>query len=307
MSVTRISCVVIVLLAGAVGPRLRAAADDETLQRAKGLYATAAYDEALAVLDQLQKGSAAPAPDSAAIAEYRVFCLLALDRLDEARKNIEGILHSNPRYLPSDDQASPRIQNVFRDVRRQTLPKIVMERYAVAKAAFERKDTAAAQQFDDVLALLEDPDLDQASALKDLRTVASAFRDLANALATSTPKPVDGSTAQTAAIAKPQVADIIYTMADTDVTPPIAQSQRIPPWRPASPIAAMQEFKGTLRLLIDQAGVVVSAAMPSSTGLAYDQQLLRAARDWRFVPAQKQGQPVRYLKVIEFHLKPTAP
>jgi hypothetical protein len=82
------------------------------------------------VLDQLQ--NAAPAEDSTSIAEYRVFCLLALDRRDEARKSIDDILHNNPHYLPSADQASPRIQSVFRDVRRQSLPKIVMERYAAA-------------------------------------------------------------------------------------------------------------------------------------------------------------------------------
>jgi outer membrane biosynthesis protein TonB len=36
----------------------------------------------------------------------------------------------------------------------------------------------------------------------------------------------------------------------------------------------------------------------------YDQALLRAARDWKFQPARRQGQPVRYLKVVEIHLAP---
>src|SRR5437868_10821199 len=134
------------------------------------------------------------------IAEYRVFCLLALDRRDEARKNIDRILHTNPLYQPSADQASPRIQSIFRDVRRQSLPKIVMERYAAAKAAFERKDSHAAQQFDDVLALLDDPDLQEASALTDLRAVASAFRDLTKALAASATPVADAALAQQAAI-----------------------------------------------------------------------------------------------------------
>ena len=44
----------------------------------------------------------------------------------------EPILHDNPLDRPSSDQASPRIQSVFRDVRRESLPKIVMERYAAA-------------------------------------------------------------------------------------------------------------------------------------------------------------------------------
>ena len=153
----------------------------DTLAQAKELYASAAYDEALAVLDRLQ--SAAPGSETASIAEYRVFCLLALDRRDEAQKDIEGLLHTNPMYMPSADQTSPRIQGVFRDVRRQSLPKIVMERYAVAKASFEHKDPKAGPQFDDVLALLEDPDVQGASALNDLKTVVTAFRDLTKAMA----------------------------------------------------------------------------------------------------------------------------
>ena len=158
MIFTRTSLAAVVLVAGIFGSVTVASASDDTLVRAKSLYAAAAYDEALAVLDQLQN---APAEDSTSIAEYRVFCLLALDRGDEARKNIDGILRSNPRSLPSPDQASPRIQGIVRDVRRASLPKIVVERYTAAKAAFERKDPRAVQQFDDVLALLDDSDLDR--------------------------------------------------------------------------------------------------------------------------------------------------
>jgi tetratricopeptide (TPR) repeat protein len=130
-----------------------AASANDTLAQAKELYASAAYDEALAVLDRLQSSERRSA-ETTSITEYRVYCLLALDRRDEARKDIEGILHDNPQYLPSDAQASPRIQSVFRDVRRQALPKIVLERYAIAKASFERKDPQAGPQFDSVLTLL---------------------------------------------------------------------------------------------------------------------------------------------------------
>ena len=56
----------------------RAASAADTLAQAKELYASAAYDEALAVLDRLQ--GAAMVSETTSIAEYRVFCLLALDR-----------------------------------------------------------------------------------------------------------------------------------------------------------------------------------------------------------------------------------
>jgi hypothetical protein len=299
-----IRAAILLLAAFGGGARSVSGSDDDPLVRAKGLYAAAAYDEALAVLDQLQKAS--PPEDSTAIAEYRVFCLLALDRRDEARTNIDRILHDNPLFTPSADQTSPRIQSVFHEVRVQSLPKIVLERYTAAKAAFERKDSGAAQQFDDVLTLLGDPDLDPMSTLSDLRTIASAFRDLARAQAASAASVADMRAAQQPPVPTEQMRDLIYTAADADVTPPVVKSQRMPPWRPA-PQATVQEFRGVLRLLIDQTGAVVSAAMAASTVPMYDSLLVRAARDWKFLPAQKQGVPVRYLKLIEIQLKATAP
>jgi len=299
-----IRAAILLLAAFAGGAQSASGSDDDTLVRAKGLYAAAAYDEALAMLDQLQKAS--PAEESAAITEYRVFCLLALDRRDEARTNIDRMLHDNPLYQPSADQMSPRIQSVFREVRRQSLPKIVLERYAAAKAAFERKDSGAAQQFDDVLTLLGDSDLDPTSALSDLRTVASAFRDLAKAQAVSSASAAETRAAQQPPVPTEQAREVIYTAADADVTPPVMRLQRMPPWRP-SPQATVQEFRGVLRLVIDQSGAVLSAAMAATTLPAYDALLVRAARDWKFLPAQRQGVPVRYLKLIEIQLKATAP
>jgi tetratricopeptide (TPR) repeat protein len=304
MNFTRTGLAAVVFVAGLSGSARAASGSDDTLGHAKSLYAAAAYDEALAVLDQLQH--AAPAEDSTSIAEYKVFCLLALDRRDEARQNIDGILRNNPLYRPSDDQASPRVQSIFRDVRRQSLPKIVVERYTAAKAAFERKDARAVQQFDEVLALLDDRDVDQTSTLTDLRAVASAFRDLAKAVAASAPSAADAGPAQQPALPQQAPQNVIYTAADPDVTPPVAQSQPMPMWRPSA-MESTKEFKGALRLLIDESGAVISATMPATTRAAYDQMLIRAAREWKFLPAQKQGMPVRYLKLIEIQLKPTAP
>jgi tetratricopeptide (TPR) repeat protein len=295
------------VLAGWMGvARLAAAAD--TLAQAKELYASAAYDEALAVLDRLQ--SAASKTETASIAEYRVFCLLALNRRDEAQKDIEDILHSNPLYMPSGDQASPRIQGVFRDVRRQSLPKIVLERYAVAKASFERKDPNAGPQFDDVLALMDDPDVQATPALNDLRTVVTAFRDLTKAMV-ATPTPASAAQAQAITPLTPAGPELsperlrVFTSADADVAPPVAQSQRIPPWVPDRAIAA-QDFHGTLELLIDETGGVVTATMRASAHPTYNRLLLRAARDWKFTPARHDGKPVRYLKIVEVHLKPAS-
>jgi tetratricopeptide (TPR) repeat protein len=307
---TRTTAALALVVAGWTTVASVASAND-TLAEAKVLYASAAYDEALAVLDRLQ--SAAPAGETTSIAEYRVYCLLALDRRDEARKDIEGILHDNPQYQPSGDQASPRIQSVFRDVRRQSLPKIVLERYAIAKASFERKDPLAGPQFDSVLTLLDDPDVQATPALSDLRTVVTAFRDLTKAMAAAqTPAPMVAQRLDTGASLPPTSLDpqasdglAIYTSADPDVAPPIARTQRIPPWIPGRAGAA-QEFHGTLELLIDVTGAVMSSTMRTSAHPTYNRLLLRATREWTFTPARRQGVPVRYLKIVDIHLKPPA-
>jgi TonB family protein len=305
MGFKKITCSVVlflIVLAGIVS------AAGESLDRAKSLYASAAYDEALTVLDQL---SGTPAPDdSTTIAAYRVYCLLALDRQEEARTLIDRLLHQSPFFVPSADEAPPHIQTIFRDVRRATLPKIARERYADAKAAFERKDPQTAGQFDELLTLLDDSDLRDWSAAADLRAVASAFRDLARAVAAT---PASAAPDARAAEVRPQLPlppleppDIIYTTADQEVTPPLSVLQRIPQWRPTSQEAS-QDYKGVLRLIIDRSGAVESVSMPTGTRPAYDQTLMRAARDWKFQPAQRQGRPVKYLKVIEIHLAPVAP
>jgi TonB family protein len=303
MGFKTISCSVVLVLTAFA--RIVSAGDDASLDRAKSLYASAAYDEALTVLDQV---SATPATDDRmTIAAYRVYCLLALDRQEEARASIDRLLRQSPLFVPSDNEASPRIQTVFRDVRRAALPKIVRERYADAKAAFDRKDSQTARQFDDLLTLLDDPDLKDWSAAADLRSVASAFRDLAKAVAAApiSPAPAARSTEPPLQPAL-EPPDITYTSTDADVTPPVALSQRAPQWRPSSR-EATQEYRGVLRLLIDRSGAVLSATMPTGTRPAYDDALVRAAREWKFQPAQKQGRPVKYLKIIEIRLAPSAP
>jgi hypothetical protein len=306
MGIKQISCSVVLLLAGFAGI---VSADDESLDRAKSLYASAAYDEALSVLDHL---AGAPAlGDPMSIAAYRVYCLLALDRQDEARALIDLILHQSPLFVPSPNEASPHIQTIFRDARRAALPKIARERYTDAKTAFDRKDPQTARQFEDLLTLLDDPDLRDWQAAADLRSVAAAFRDLSKAMAAA-PAPAAAAApavAKTVELKSPplQPPDITYTAADTDVIPPVALTQKAPQWYPASSHEAAQEYKGVLRLMIDRSGAVVSATMPAGTRPAYDLALMRAARDWKFQPAQKQGRPVSYLKIIEIRLTPNAP
>ena len=61
------------------------------------------------------------AAEATEVAEYRAFCLLALDRRDEARKAIEQIIADDPFYSPSDSKTSPRIRTVFEDILNQPI------------------------------------------------------------------------------------------------------------------------------------------------------------------------------------------
>src|SRR6185436_9346758 len=163
-------------------------AGQDALTRAKDLYASAAYDDALAVLDQLKLDSSSP--DVVEAGQYRAFCLLALGRNDEGRKAIAAIVEADPLFQPAETQMSPRLVTVFRDVRKELLPRIVQQSYGEAKAAFDRKELeAAAIGFDRVLLLLNDPDLPASSGSADLRMLATGFRDLSK-VAPPLPPPV---------------------------------------------------------------------------------------------------------------------
>jgi len=88
------------------------------------------------------------------------------------------MLNDDPLYQPAEDSASPRVLSVFRETRRLLLPGIVRERYAAAKAAFERRDPQARERFELVLTLLDDPEIHTLPTFADLRTVVAAFRDV---------------------------------------------------------------------------------------------------------------------------------
>jgi hypothetical protein len=156
------------------------------LAAAKDLYLTAAYEDALAALDRVKE--AGPSPSEAREIElYRAFCLLALKRQAEAEKAIEALIALDPLYRPQESDAAPWVRASFRATRRRVLPSAVQQRYQDAKAAFGRKEYAlAATEFQFVLAILKDPDLDPIDAdqrLADLLVLAQGFLDLSQAAA----------------------------------------------------------------------------------------------------------------------------
>ena len=116
----------------------------KSLSAAKDLYAAAAYEEALTVLDGLRNSADHASQDSRDIEQYRAFCLLALGRKGDAEHAIEGVVAAEPMYQPGEAEASPRVRAAFADVRRRMLPSIAQQKYVSAKATFDRKEFSAA-------------------------------------------------------------------------------------------------------------------------------------------------------------------
>jgi tetratricopeptide (TPR) repeat protein len=301
MTITRTASAIAIVLAlsSVVGSEVRAS--DDSLARAKDLYASAAYDEALALLNQFNDSSPSEAVE---VDQYRAFCLLALGRRDDAGKVIQQIVEADPSFQPSETQASPRLQEAFRDVRRRVLPSIVRQSYADGKAAFERKEfELAIRRFDNVISLLNDPDIVGRDELKDLRTLSTGFRDLI----TTSNEPVATPATVAAPIvvnppSKPESDDSVYGPEDADVVPPVTISQALPAWQRTN--HETQAYEATLILVIDQTGRVTSVNMTGTLQPSYSSLLRDAVNQWKFQPATKNGVPVKFRKILAIRLKP---
>lgn len=280
------------------------AADQDALVQAKALYTAAAYDEALAILSQLDGDAGSGSIEAK---QYRAFCLLALGRADDARNVIQQIVETNPSFQPSEAQVSPRLLDAFRDVRRKVLPALVRQSYAEAKTAFERKDfDVAGRGFTGVIALLDDGDTKGVGDLQDLRILSNGFLELIATLPKAESRPPAETDPPPASVATPAapIRDpaTIFDVGNTDVTAPVAISQTVPPWHPAKRDA--QASNGTMILVVDERGDVTSISMQGITDPAYAALLRRAASRWKYQPATRNGVPVKYRRLVAIHLNP---
>lgn len=271
---------------------------ENPLTAARDLYASARYDEALAVLSGLP--SDVVATDRKSIEQYRSLCLLALGRSSEAEGAIAAVIMADPVFVPGEAEASPRVRAAFSEVRQRLLPQIASTRYVAAKAAFDRKDYSLAEsQFRSLLALLDDPQM--GGRLPDLRTLTNGFLDLATAAAAPPPEPkkVDAATPAPAAATPPPTPKEprIWTAEDAGVTAPVAIRQDVP--RVPTTISAQARERALLDIVIDEQGRVTNLSLKMSIHPMYDPQLLAAAREWRYRPAVVDGVPVKFRKLIQ--------
>jgi TonB family protein len=259
----------------------------DSLDTAKDLYASAAYEDALRVFSRLQGD--APRPE---IEQYRVSCLIALGRTAEADKVIQGVVASHPMFVPNSGETSPRIQELFARARRQQLPDIARQTYVEAKAALDRKDRAAALSgFERVLVLIESAGEFASGTLGELRILAAGFLDLSRALPAPSATPPAAQTASRPS--KPRA-----------ITPPVALKQAMPAWLPSDNLSRQGAFNGTVRVMISAAGRVENAEIVQSVHPGYDRLLLQAARGWEYQPALSDGRPIVSEQLVQVQLKP---
>ncbi len=235
----------ITLLAGSVYAQ-------DPLSAAKELYASAAYDEALAALDRLKAG-ASPAL-TIEIDQYRAFCLFALGRTGEAEAVAEGVIRANPLVDLRSEETSPRIVALFADLQKRMLPGLIRDRYRAARASMEEADAAATTtELEQVQRMLTKARSVGAwdEALADMSVLVEGFLDLSRsqtarraaaapaAPPAAAPAPPPASTTATAAPLVPAGGAPASRPTNVPAAPAIAAaSQPAPPEAPAAPARA---------------------------------------------------------------------
>jgi hypothetical protein len=296
-TVLHVLSVTVALAAGLAAPAL---AQEGPLAVARDLYASARYDEALAMLNGVRQQESANPINLRSIEQYRSLCLLALGRGAEAEAAIAVVVASDPMYQPTETEASPRVRSAFSDVRQRQLPDIARTRYVSAKVSFDRKDyPAAEQQFRELLRLIDDPDM--GGRLGDLRMLVAGFVDLSAAATAPAPeaKPEPRREEALPIAPAPVVPDPqrVYTSEDEGVIPSTPIRQEVP--RVPPQIVNQTRDRGILDVTIDEQGRVIAAAIRLGLHPIYDSQILLAVRDWRYQPATLNGRPVKFRKIIQ--------
>jgi TonB family protein len=289
-----------ILLASLAWNRQTAAAD---LDDAIALYAEASYEAALEALNAADMQASDDLVD-----QYRALCFLALNRQLEAELSLERIVERSPLYRIDAAAVSPKIVDVFEQVRLRTLPRMARELYVAAKGQYDRAEFPEAR-----LGFLRLGEVVQeASAigagdnLQDLVQLGEGFLVLIEAKLAPPPAPEPEPTDLVEAVPDPEVPEEgrIYSSTDTNVVPPVPIERDVPPWVPPDGALAQTTIHGAVEFVVDENGTVVQAAIAQPMWLPFDRSLLAATRDWRFRPATLGGTPVKFQQRLSISLEP---
>ena len=282
------------------------AADQEMLASAKSLYESAAYEAALSEFSAIHTSELADTVDT-----YKALCLLGLGRVRDAEHALELVVTRQPLLVLNDEEYSPRVVALFREVRKKALPAAAQQLYMAARTDYEsKKYDAAAAGFKQALQVIAEigPD-SQTTTLADLKELSSGFATLADAKIAAQTAPPPRAAAPAPAAAPPAAAMMgpaFYTLADIDVTPPVVVVQPIPSWTFTTGYAPNRVFSGVLEVLIDANGRVETATLAEPVWPPYDLVLLSAAKRWQYQPAMREGKPVKFKRTLVINIDPGA-
>jgi TonB family protein len=181
----------------------------------------------------------------------------------------------------------------------------MQQKYAQAKAAYDRKDyKTATVTFGELLSLFDDPDLAgaaQKSPLADLRMLSDGFHQLSLQALVPPPAPEPPPVVATVKPAAPvPEAPRVYSSSDTNIVPPSAVRQELPPFSGVLD----RPFIAAMEVVIDENGKVISATVRGAVPASYDRQAVAAAQTWRYRPATLNGAPVKFRKFIQLSVTP---
>jgi TonB family protein len=294
----RLLVLVVLLLAG-VAP----VSGQESVQVAQTLYASASYDEALVVLDRLEKATLSLS-ELKVINQQRALCLLALGRGAEAEMAIAAVVTADPLFRLDASSVSPRVRSAFRDVRTRLLPELVQKEYVEARRLYDEQAwPEAAVAFERVLTLSTDADLtaEQQAALADRRLLADGFAKLAHAAAAPPPPPPAPRPEAEVPVSPAIDYDLVFAGATPGIVAPVTLRQDLPQWNHSS--LPLPRHSGSLEIVISAQGVVERATMVQSVAAFYDRVVLDAVKHWRYEPASLDGRPVRFRKMIRISFR----
>ncbi len=284
--------IALVCFAGALAP----AAAQSPLEQARGLYTSAEYEAALSLLDT----GAIPDPSGEVDAQLiRVSCLMALGRADEADTLVERVVIAHPAYLPAAD-ASPRVRAAFQAVRDRVLPPLARRLYDEGRTAFNRGAFAdAVAVLERGLPVIEALAMEGRAGMEDLRILTNGF--LALGRERVVPVPVAPAPLPSRPTVSEPVPAVVAGIAEPS-SAPVAIRQDLPPWIyvVGGPEA---RFRGAVDVWIDVRGRVVGAVIAAPVHPLYDDELLQAARRWRYAPARRGGRAVAARKRVEVEVR----
>jgi len=287
----------------------------DSLNAAKDLYASAAYEDALSTLIRLTEGSSAP-DIARQVDEYRAFCLYALGRTGEAESVAESIIRREPLMKLDAADASPRLELMFSNVRKRLLPALIRDRFRTARSALDQKNLSAAepQLVEARLMIAEAEKLGvKDDGLADLTVLVDGFLQLVRTTAEQRPAPLPAVATPPDApglAARQKVEPLppgpsavdsprVYTVDDAGVTPPVVLSQRMPSMTSEMlRVIKAVNTNAILDVLIDEKGDVMDAIVRKSLNSSFDNLMAGAARRWKYQPAMKDGVAVRYTKTV---------